>query len=267
MAGPFGAPSSPLLLGEIAGVAVAFLPRHGPGHRIPPSGINYRANVHAMKRVGVTHLLSVNAVGSLREEMPPGTLVLVDQLVDRTTQRPSTFFDAGIVAHVSMAHPVCLRFGDAVAESAEAAGVEVRRGGTCVVIEGPQFSTVAESHLYQSWGCDLIGMTALPEARLAREAELCYAILALVTDYDCWHPGHAAVTVSEVMATMALNVGQARAIVRQLPARVPPRTPCPEGCDRALDAAIVTPPEARDPAAIARLGGVAGRVLGPGGPA
>jgi len=265
VASPFGAPSSPVLLGDIDRVPVAFLPRHGGGHRIPPSGINYRANIDALKRVGVTHLLSVNAVGSLREDLPPGTLVLVDQFVDRTTQRTNTFFDAGIVAHVSMAHPVCLRFGDAIAETAAEAGVSVVRGGCVVVIEGPQFSTVAESHLYQSWHCDLIGMTALPEARLAREAELCYAMLALVTDYDCWHPGHAAVTVDTVMATMAQNVGQARAIVVRLPARLPRRTRCPQGCDRALDAAIVTPPDARDQEIVAQLDAVAGRALSGGG--
>lgn len=264
VASPFGAPSSELLLGEIGGAPLAFLPRHGPGHRIPPSAINYRANIDALKRVGVTHLLSVNAVGSLREGLAPGTLVLVDQFIDRTTRRENTFFDQGVVAHVSLAHPACLRLGDAVAELALEAGTAVVRGGCCVIIEGPQFSTVAESRLYQSWGADLVGMTALPEARLAREAELCYAMLALVTDYDCWHPGHAAVTVDEVMATMARNVGRARAIAQQLPARLPRSNPCPQGCDRALDTAIVTAPAHRDPAAVERLAAVAGRVLNQG---
>ena len=266
MASPFGAPSSAILRGEIGGTAIAFLPRHGAGHRIPPSAINYRANIDCLKRVGVTHLLSVNAVGSLREDLAPGTLVLVDQFVDRTTQRASSFFDGGVVAHVSLAHPVCPTFGEAIASAARDRGIGVTRGGCCVVIEGPQFSTVAESRMFQGWGCDLIGMTALPEARLAREAELCYAMLALVTDYDCWHPGHAAVSVAEVMTTMAQNADKARAIIQQLPAGLRSQSACPAGCAAALDHAIVTPPEARDPATVSRLEAVAGRVLRRGGP-
>ncbi len=261
MASPFGEPSAAVLLGELGGHPVAFLPRHGPGHRAPPGAINSRANIDALKRVGVTDLLSVNAVGSLREDLAPGALVLVDQLLDRTTQRTNSFFTDGVVAHVSLADPVCARLGDAVASAATAERVPCHRGGTLVIIEGPQFSTRAESLLYRSWGCDLVGMTALPEARLAREAELCYAILALVTDYDCWHPGHEAVTVDEVMATMARNIGAARAIISRLPALLGGRTACPHRCDRALDAAILTPPDARDPALVGRLDAVAGRVL------
>ena len=265
MASPFGAPSSDLLLGEIAGAPVAFLPRHGTGHRIPPGAINYRANIDVLKRAGVTHLLSVNAVGSLRADLAPGALVLVDQFVDRTTQRPASFFDGGVVAHVSLAHPVCPTFGDTIAGAALDLGLAVSRGACCVVIEGPQFSTVAESRLYQGWGCDLVGMTALPEARLAREAELCYAMLALVTDYDCWHPDHDAVNVADVMSTMAQNADRARAIIRALPARTATDAACPSGCQTALDHAIVTPPEARDPSAVSRLEAIAGRVLGRSG--
>jgi 5'-methylthioadenosine phosphorylase len=259
---PFGEPSDALLLGELDGQPLAFLPRHGRGHRIPPSAINSLANIDALKRVGVTDLVSVNAVGSLREELAPGTLVLVDQFIDRTRRRSDSFFGEGLVAHVSLAHPACGRLMDAVAQGAAAIGVEVRRGGTCLIIEGPQFSTLAESRLYQSWGCDLIGMTAMPEARLAREAELCYAALALVTDYDCWHPEHGAVSVDAVLAVMHANVARARAVVAALPARLEARpAPCPSGCDRALDTAIVTPPEARDPTLLARLDAVAGRAL------
>jgi 5'-methylthioadenosine phosphorylase len=261
VASPFGEPSADILLGELRGDPVAFLPRHGPGHRVPPSEINSRANIDALKRVGVTDLLSVNAVGSLREDLAPGTLVLVDQLVDRTTQRTNSYFTEGVVAHVSLAHPVCPRMGDAVAAAARAEGAPCHRGGTLVIIEGPQFSTRAESLIHQSWGCDLVGMTALPEARLAREAELCYAILAQVTDFDCWHPGHDAVTVDEIMATMARTIGTARGIITRLPALLGERSPCPHRCDRALDAAVLTPPDARDPAVVRRLDAVAGRVL------
>jgi 5'-methylthioadenosine phosphorylase len=250
-----------VLLGELNGHPVAFLPRHGPGHRVPPSGINSRANIDALKRVGVTDLLSVNAVGSLREDLAPGALVVVDQLLDRTTQRTNSFFSDGVVAHVSLAEPVCARLGDAVAAAASAEAAPCHHGGTLVIIEGPQFSTRAESLLYRSWGCDLVGMTALPEARLAREAELCYAILALVTDYDCWHPGHESVTVDEVLATMARNIGTARGIVTRLPALLGERSPCPHRCDRALDAAVLTAADARDPALVGRLDAVAGRVL------
>lgn len=258
--GPFGDPSDDVLLGSLDDRPVAFLPRHGRGHRIPPHRINYRANIDALKRVGVTDLLSLSAVGSLREELPPGAFVLPDQFIDRTGPRERTFFDEGLVAHVGFAHPACPRLHDGLAAAAGAG--PLRRGGTCVVIEGPQFSTLAESRLFRQWGADLVGMTALPEARLAREAELCYAMVAMVTDYDCWHPDHAAVTVTEVMATMAANAERARRLVREAAVRLADHPdPCPHGCDRALDTAIATAPEARDPSLVARLDAVAGRAL------
>jgi len=262
VASPFGAPSDEILLGELAGQPMAFLPRHGRGHRTPPSGINYRANIDALKRVGVTDLLSLSAVGSLREDLAPGTFVIVDQFVDRTTGRERTFFDRGVVAHVPLARPVCGRIGDALESSARALGLPHRRGGTSLVIEGPQFSTVAESELYRQWGCDVIGMTSLPEARLAREAELCYATVAMVTDYDCWHPAHDSVTVPEVMAVMQANSSKAAALLRQVaPGLAAHPSPCPHGCDRVLDVAIVTALEARDPETVRRLDAVAGRIL------
>ncbi|MBS1241506.1 MAG: methylthioadenosine phosphorylase [Gemmatimonadetes bacterium] len=261
---PFGEPSDDLLLGELDGRPVAFLPRHGRGHRIPPSEINGRANIDALKRVGVTDLLSLSAVGSLREDLPPGTFVIVDQFVDRTFRREATFFERGLVAHVSLADPVCRRLGDALEDACRALGLPHRRGGTSLVIEGPQFSTRAESGLYRQWGCDVIGMTSLPEARLAREAELCYAAVGMVTDYDCWHPEHGHVTVSEVMALMHANADGAGRMVEHLaPALATHPDACPAGCDRALDTAIVTPPGMRDAGVAARLDAVAGRVLHP----
>ncbi len=264
VASPFGAPSDEVLVGELAGRPLAFLPRHGRGHRLPPGEINYRANVDVLKRAGVTDLLSVSAVGSLREDLAPGTLVLVDQFIDRTRGRPASFFGPGLAAHVSLADPVCPRLGDLVAAAAADAGVPVRRGATYLVIEGPQFSTRAESHLYRQWGADVIGMTNLPEARLAREAELCYATLAMVTDYDCWHDRVGAVTVTDVLAVMAANANRARQVVSATAARSDRRaSPCPAGCDRALDHALVTPAADRDPRVAARLDAVAGRVLGP----
>ncbi len=259
---PFGAPSDALLVGELDGIALVFLPRHGRGHRVPPSEINFRANIDALKRAGVTDVLSLSAVGSLREEIAPGTFVLVDQFVDRTFARERSFFGAGCVAHVSMAQPVCPRLGDAVEAAAREAGVELVRGGTYVVMEGPQFSTLAESELHRSWGASVIGMTNMPEAKLAREAELCYATVAMVTDYDCWHPRHAAVTVQDVLRTLADNVVAARSLVAGAIPRLAPRPcPCPHGCDRALDTALITAPDARDPALLERLAAVAGRVL------
>jgi len=259
---PFGAPSDEILFGELDGVALAFLPRHGRGHRIPPSEINYRANIDALKRAGATHVLSVSAVGSLREELEPGVFVIVDQFVDRTFAREKTFFGTGLVAHVSMARPVCDRLGDALAQAARAATLRHVRGGTYLVMEGPQFSSAAESELYRSWSCDIIGMTNMPEAKLAREAELCYASVGMVTDYDAWHPHHDDVTVQMVIATLTLNAAKARELV----ARVAPLVgafegPCPHGCQTSLEHAIITPPEHRDPAVAARLDAVAGRVL------
>lgn len=261
---PFGEPSAEISIGELAGHPVAFLPRHGPGHRIAPAEINYRANVDALKRVGVTDLLSLSAVGSLRDDLPPGTFVLVDQFVDRTVRRENTFFEHGVVAHVSLADPVCRRLGDVLEAACRLLGVACRRGGTYVVVDGPQFSTRAESELYRQWGCHVIGMTNQPEARLAREAELCYASVAMVTDYDCWHPDHGHVTVPEILAVMAANAGRALDLVsRVIPALASHPDLCPAGCDRALEAAVVTPPEARDAGVVARLDAVAGRVLRP----
>ncbi len=259
---PFGEPSDELVIAELGGLGVVFLPRHGRGHRIPPTEVNYRANIDALKRAGVTDVLALSAVGSLREDLAPGTFVVPDQFVDRTFARTKSFFGSGLVAHVSMARPVCGRLGDLAFAAADRAGVPCVRGGTHLIMEGPQFSTRAESELYRSWGCAIIGMTNMPEAKLAREAELCYATVAMVTDYDCWHPGHDAVTVAEVLETMARNVKAARAVVRGVAEGLAPRpVPCPGRCDRALDAALVTAPDARDPAVVARLGAVAGRVL------
>ena len=262
VATPFGAPSDQLLVGEVSGVPVAFLPRHGRGHRIPPTEIPFRANIAAFKQIGVTDVISVSAVGSLRADLAPGTFVIVDQFIDRTFARQKSFFGTGFVAHVSMAHPVCPRIGDALEASARAAGVPVVRGGAYVVMEGPQFSTQAESELYRSWNAAVIGMTNMPEAKLAREAELCYATVAMVTDYDCWHPDHGAVTVADVIAVMNKNVVAARALVRDTFPRLAGRpVPCPGHCDRALDSAIMTAPEARDPAVVERLSVIAKRVL------
>ncbi len=259
---PFGAPSDALLFGRLGGQELVFLPRHGRGHRIPPSEINYRANIDAMKRAGVTEILSVSAVGSLREDLAPGTFVIVDQFIDRTVARASSFFGTGCVAHVSMAHPVCARLGGHVGAAAGRAGIRVVRGGTYVVMEGPQFSTLAESRLYRSWGADVIGMTNLPEARLAREAELCYATIAMVTDYDCWHPNHGAVSVEEILNTITDNTEQMRALMgHAIPVVGADAGASACTCRRALDHAVLTAPAARDPELLARLDAVAGRVL------
>ena len=259
---PWGAPSDALLHGEIGGVEVRFLPRHGRGHIQTPTSINYRANIDALKRSGVTDVISVSACGSFREEMAPGDFVIVDQFIDRTFAREKSFFGPGCVAHVSMAEPVCPRLGDALAAAARGAGVTVHRGGTYLCMEGPQFSTVAESRLYRDWGCAVIGMTNMPEAKLAREAELCYATVAMVTDYDAWHPHHDAVDVAAVIRVLTGNADKARAMVRAaVPALGGDRAPCPCGCDRALDYALITAPEARDPAMTRKLDAVAGRVL------
>jgi len=260
---PFGTPSDALLCGSLAGVDYVFLPRHGRGHRIPPTAIDYRANVDALKRAGVTDLISVSACGSLREDLAPGCFVLVDQFVDRTFAREKSFFGRGCVAHVSLADPVCERLRHAVAAAAADRDIPVVNGGTYLAMEGPQFSSRAESHLYRSWGCDVIGMTNMPEAKLAREAELCYASIAMVTDYDCWHPSEAAVEVSEIVAVLTDNAERGRALVAGLAPHLKGRpVPCESGCDRALDSALITPPEARDPELCARLDAVAGRVLG-----
>ena len=263
VASPFGAPSDELLFGTLNGQQLVFLPRHGRGHTIPPSDINFRANIDVLKRVGVTDVISVSAVGSLREELTPGMFVVVDQFIDRTVARARSFFGTGLVAHVSMAQPVCSRLGDHIAAAATEAGIAAHRGGTYLVIEGPQFSSKAESELYRGWGCDVIGMTNMPEARLAREAELCYATVAMVTDFDCWHPAHDAVTVDQVIAVLVANAGNARALLTHAAPRVSRDAGghrC--GCRTALEHAIVTAPEARDPARVGQLDAIAGRVLG-----
>ena len=262
VATPWGEPSDRLLFGRLAGVRCVFLPRHGRGHPVPPSGLNYRANIDALKRAGCTEIISLSAVGSLKEHLPPGHFVIVDQFIDRTFARPKTFFEAGCVAHVSMAHPVCPRLGDALEAAARGLSLPVTRGGTYLVMEGPQFSTRAESELYRAWGCSVIGMTNMPEAKLAREAEMCYATVAMVTDFDCWHPDHDHVTVDQVVKVLFSNADRARALVRAVvPALGQRRGPCPAGCDRALDNAIITAPEMRDPAMLAKLDAVAARVL------
>ena len=266
VASPWGAPSDQILFAEIAGLPIRFLPRHGRGHKLSPSGIDYRANIDAMKRAGVTDLVSISACGSFREELPPGHFVLVDQFIDRTFAREKSFFGNGCVAHVSVADPVSPGLVDLVAAAAAAEGIAHKRGGTYLVMEGPQFSSRAESNLYRSWGCDVIGMTNMPEAKLAREAEICYATVAMVTDYDCWHDDHAHVDVAAVIKVMQTNTEKAQRLVLRL-AREFPRQhpPCPIGSDRALDVAVITAPEARDPEIVARLDAVAGRVLKPRG--
>jgi 5'-methylthioadenosine phosphorylase len=262
VATPWGAASDEVLIGRLNGVPMAFLPRHGRGHVHAPSSIPYRANLDALKRAGCTDILALSAVGSLREDFAPGDFVLVDQFIDRSVARETSFFGPGCVAHVSLAHPTCARLGQAAAEAARAMGVTVHEGATYLAMEGPQFSTLAESRLYRQWGADVIGMTGMPEAKLAREAELCYASLAMVTDYDCWHPEHDAVDVAVVIATLTANAGHARATVAGLPGRLgPARLPCAQGCDHALDHALMTAPAARDPAVLARLDVVTGRVL------
>jgi 5'-methylthioadenosine phosphorylase len=260
---PWGAPSDEVLVGRLDGVPMAFLPRHGRGHVHSPTEVPYRANIDAMKRLGVTDLIAVSACGSFREAYAPGDFVIVDQFIDRTFAREKSFFGTGCVAHVSLAHPTCPRLGAACAEAARATGITVHEGGTYLCMEGPQFSTLAESQLYRGWGCDVIGMTNMPEAKLAREAELCYASVAMVTDYDCWHPGHDAVDVAQVIAVLTGNAARARGMVARLPALLgADRAPCPHGCDRALDFALMTAPERRDAALLAKLDAVAGRVLG-----
>ena len=259
---PWGEPSSALRVGEVAGTPVVFLARHDEGHRLSPSDINYRANIDALKRAGVTDLVSLSACGSFKQELPPGTFVLIDQFVDRTFNRESSFFGKGCVAHVSMAHPVSPRLADRVAAAAGAEGITLVRGGTYVCIEGPQFSTLAESMTYKGLGYSVIGMTNLPEAKLAREAEICYVTVAMVTDFDCWHPDHDAVTVSDIIAVLTANAARAKGLVARL-ARDFPREhePCPIGSDRALDAALITAPRARDKKLLRKLDAVAGRVL------
>jgi 5'-methylthioadenosine phosphorylase len=262
IASPWGEPSGALRIGEMSGLPVVFLPRHDKGHRLSPSDINYRANIDILKRAGVTSLVSLSACGSFKEELPPGSFLLVDQFVDRTHKRESSFFGKGLVAHVSMAHPVSPRLRIHLANAAMAAGIEVKRDGTYVCMEGPQFSSYAESMTYKQLGYSVIGMTNMPEAKLAREAEICYATVAMVTDFDCWHPDHDAVTVQDIITVLTTNAEKAKQLVARL-ARDFPREhePCPIGSDRALDNALITAPEARDPELLKKLDAVAGRVL------
>ncbi|MFM2128710.1 MAG: hypothetical protein RL477_256 [Pseudomonadota bacterium] len=259
---PFGEPSDEFLMGELAGRTVVFCPRHGRGHRIPPSEINFRANIDALKRAGVSEIISVSAVGSLREDLAPGTFVVVDQFIDRTIAREKSFFGTGMVAHVSMAKPVCARLGNALEAAARAEGIPVVRGGTYIAMEGPQFSSLAESEFYRTLEAAVIGMTNMPEAKLAREAEICYATVAMVTDYDCWHPGHDDVTVDAIIAVLTANAEKARGLIgRVAPVISPAIRSCPEGCHAALEHALITAPHARDPELLGKLDAVAGRVL------
>lgn len=264
VATPWGAPSDAILTGRLGGVDMAFLPRHGRGHVHAPSDIPYRANIDALKRLGVTDIISLSACGSFREDMAPGDFVIVDQFIDRTFARAKSFFGKGCVAHVSLAEPVCARLAQHCYDAATALGLRAHSGGTYLAMEGPQFSTLAESRLYRDvWGCDVIGMTNMPEAKLAREAEICYASIAMITDYDSWHPDHGVVDITQITTTMAANATHARALVARLPGLIGPDGPCPHGCDHALDHALMTAPDKRDPALVARLDAVAGRVLSP----
>jgi len=259
---PFGDPSDQLLIGSLNGQKIIFLPRHGRGHKISPSEINYPANIFALKSLGVTDILSVSAVGSLRENLSPGTFVIVDQFIDRTFARKKTFFESGIVAHVSMAHPVCNRLGNHLEQAATSAGLNAVRGGTYLVMEGPQFSTLAESEMYRSWNCDVIGMTNMPEAKLAREAEMCYASVAMVTDYDCWHPNHDNVTVDQIIQVLTANADNARSLVRVVAPLIGADLGAEScNCHNALEHAVITSLDARDPKLASKLEVIAGRVL------
>ena len=260
---PWGKPSDDILTGTLNGIKMAFLPRHGRGHVHSPSTVPYRANIDALKRLGVSDVISVSACGSFREEMAPGDFVIIDQFIDRTFAREKSFFGTGCVAHVSVAHPTCGCLSDACETAAKSTGIKVHRGGTYLAMEGPQFSTIAESKIYREvWGCDVIGMTNMPEAKLAREAEICYASVAMITDYDSWHPDHGAVEITEIIKTLTGNAAHARSLVAKLPDLLGAKhAPCKHGCDTALEFAIMTAPDKRDPDLVAKLGAVAGRVL------
>jgi 5'-methylthioadenosine phosphorylase len=263
---PFGAPSDELLFGRLGEQPIVFLPRHGRGHRIPPHEINFLANIDALKRAGATALVSVSAVGSLRDDLTPGTFVLVDQMIDRTLRHPKTFFGTGLVAHVSMGHPTCWRLIDHLYAAGTQLGLSIVKGGTYVVMEGPQFSSMAESEMHRGLRCDVVGMTNMPEAKLAREAELCYATVAMVTDFDCWHPDHDHVQVSDIVRVLHANGDNARKLLASvIPQIGRDSAPCAHGCDRALEYALMTSPEARDPELVRKLDAVAGRVLTPRG--
>lgn len=261
---PWGAPSDALVKGRVGEVEFVFLPRHGKGHRLTPTSVPYRANIDALKRLGCTDVLSISACGSLQEQYAPGEFVMVDQFIDRTFAREKSFFGSGMVAHVSMADPICSRLSQLAGDAAEAAGAKVHRGGTYLAMEGPQFSSRAESHMYRGWGCDVIGMTNMPEAKLAREAELPYATIAMVTDYDCWRENEAAVEVTNVLEVMAANTSKAKAAIGALAQRLQnkARTSSPQGIESCLDFAIITAPDARDPDKLSQLDAIAGRVLG-----
>ena len=261
---PWGEPSDDLLTGRLGGIDVVFLPRHGRGHVHSPTSINYRANIDALKRLGVTDIVSISAVGSFRDDMAPGDFVLVDQFIDRTVNREKTFFGSGCVAHVSVAHPVCMRLHSHLAHAAMTADIRYHARGTYLAMEGPQFSSLAESKMYrESWGCDVIGMTNMPEAKLAREAEICYATVAMVTDYDSWHPDYGEVDISDILKVMHDNGEKARTLIRTVVPMLGNRPEaCENGCDRSLEFAIITAPEKRDPVTLAKLDAVAGRVLG-----
>jgi len=259
---PFGETSDDFLCGELKGQRLVFLPRHGRGHCIPPDEINYCANIDAMKRLGVTEIFSIGAVGSLKEELPPGTFVIVDQFIDRTIKRKKSFFSQGLVAHVSIAHPTCERLATLALDAAEALDIPVVKGGTYLAMEGPQFSSLAESKLYRSWSCDVIGMTNMPEAKLAREAEICYSTIAMVTDYDCWHEGHNNVEVSDIINVLLDNADKGGELIKHISPNIAALArPCPCGCQRALEHAIITAPEARTETMTKKLDAIAGRVL------
>ncbi len=261
---PWGEASDELLFGSLEGVQMVFLPRHGRGHRLSPSSINYRANIDALKRAGVTDLISLSAVGSFRDELAPGHFVIVDQFIDRTFAREKSFFGTGLVAHVSVAHPTNSRLADWCEEACRSEGITVHRGGTYLAMEGPQFSTLAESNLYRQWGCDVIGMTNMPEAKLAREAEIPYCTVAMVTDYDCWHPDHDNVEVDALIRVLMTNADKARTLVKQVAPRMKERPAvCPSGDDRALEVALITAPEKRDPEFLKKFDAIAGRLLKP----
>jgi 5'-methylthioadenosine phosphorylase len=262
VASPFGETSDEFLFGELGGQKLVFLPRHGRGHKIPPSGINFRANIDAMKRSGVSEIISLSACGSFKETLAPGTFVIADQFIDRTFAREKSFFGIGLVAHVGFGHPTCSRLGDAIEEALRTLDVPFQRGGTYLAMEGPQFSTLAESELYRSWDCDVVGMTNMPEAKLAREAEICYATVAMVTDFDCWYQGHDHVTVEAIIKVLLGNADLARQLVKTVtPGLAGRKDACPDGCHRALDNAVITAAAARDPKMVKKLEAVAGRVL------
>ncbi|MBM09320.1 MAG: S-methyl-5'-thioadenosine phosphorylase [Magnetovibrio sp.] len=259
---PFGEMSDEVLFGNLEGQPIVFLPRHGRGHRIPPSEINFRANIDGLKRCGVTEIISVSACGSLKEDLSPGTFVVCDQFIDRTFAREKSFFGTGLVAHVGLGHPTCSRLSAVIDKTLEELGISYKMGGTYLAMEGPQFSTLAESKLYRSWDCDVIGMTNMPEAKLAREAEICYVTIAMVTDYDCWHPDHDHVTVDSIISVLLGNADRGRALIKRVAPRLADRsTHCPAGCHLALENAIITAPDARDSKMVAKLEAIAGRVL------